>query len=35
MAADLLRITEYRDLCREIDLLNMKITQLEHERKYY
>ncbi|MCO7128320.1 hypothetical protein NIE88_21570 [Sporolactobacillus shoreicorticis] len=33
--ADLLPITEYRDLCREIDLLDMRINQLEQERKYY
>jgi hypothetical protein len=25
----------YRDLCREIDLLDMRISQLESERKYY
>ncbi|WP_028983316.1 hypothetical protein [Sporolactobacillus terrae] len=35
MSTDLLPITEYRDLCREIDLLNMRISQLESERKYY
>ncbi|EST12195.1 hypothetical protein [Sporolactobacillus laevolacticus] len=35
MTADLLPITEYRDLCREIDLLDMRISQLESERKYY
>lgn len=35
MVADLLPIAEYQDLCKEIDILYMRIHQLENERKYY
>ncbi|MDD9147838.1 hypothetical protein OYT88_04650 [Sporolactobacillus sp. CQH2019] len=35
MVADLLPITVYQDLCKEIDVLYMRIRQLENERKYY